>query len=56
MRIGSLVEWKWELEFHESVGNVGVIVEDCGNKVYVQWANLSFRQLIYKDYLEVLCK
>ena len=52
MRIGSLVQWKWETDF---TYGVGVIVENCGNKVYVQWGSLSFPQLIYKDYLEVIC-
>ena len=53
MKVGSLVQWKWELEFEHGVG---IVVEDCGNKVDVQWGNLHFLQLIYKDYLEVLCK
>ncbi len=51
MKVGDLVQWKWELEFEHGVG---IIVEDCGNKAYVQWANLSFLQLTYKDNLEVL--
>ena len=55
MRVGSLVQWKWEREMDFTYG-VGIIVKNCGNKVYVQWANLSFLQLIYKDYLEVLCE
>ena len=53
MRVGSLIRWKWETEI---TYGVGIVVEDCGNKVYVQWTNLSFQQLIYKDYLEVICE
>ena len=53
MRIGSLVQWKWEMDF---TYGVGIIVKNCGNKVYVQWGSLSSPQLIYKDYLEVICE
>ena len=53
MRIGALVQWKWEMTF--SYG-VGIVVEDCGSKVYVQWGYLHFLQLVYKDYLEVICE
>ena len=53
MRVGTLVQWKWEMKFDYGVG---IIVENCGNKVYVQWGNLSFLQLISKDCLELLCE
>ena len=51
MKVGDLVRWKWEMNFNYGVG---IVTQDCGSKVYVQWANLSFLHLIYKDYLEVV--
>ncbi len=51
MKVGDLVKQKWDTGYEHGSG---IIVEDCGGKVYVRWTNVTFLQLIYKDYLEVL--
>ena len=54
MQVGALVKQKWDTEYEHGLG---IIVEDCGGKAWVQWTNVSFLQLMNKmDLLEVICK